>query len=625
MIYLLSFFLYLLSGSSTELNNSEIKPDPYPTGYFIFPIDPGRQASLSGSFGDIRINHFHAGLDIRTGGREGKTVYAAAGGYVSRIRVSRGGYGNALYITHPNGYVTVYGHLKEYAEPIKKRLLREHYNKKSWELDVMFNPDELPVKKGEMVALSGNTGGSGGPHLHFEIRDAEENTLDPSLFGFSEVKDNRAPVVEYVSLRCMSPNARINGEFGNFDFPVIIDGNGNYKVNASVRAKGDIGLELYTYDKSHTSPFKLGIKSIDVKMDDSLTYAYKLDRLSFFNKIDMNLHTNYKRMIEENDKLHKGYIERGNTMKFYQFDQNMGVLRLEEGGEHEIEIFLKDTYENTRYVNMTLRADESGYIPNRLGRYENHKAELFDSIIKITAQKTGNQVAAVFQGSQKVLQPAYETASEEVYLIDLRNDLFTQYAYQGGVYDLPVTHHVSPEKNIISEQNFSIDFEDKLYHPLFVNIKEDGQKFYMDKDDKPLSGRFSASWKTNKTAIDQEKDKLYITSGRKPVFVGGEWEGQTIKFKPKEFGTYEVLRDKEPPSIRTVSLSSSKLVFKISDSLSGISSFECRVNGEWLMMEYEYKNGLIWSERADDKPISGDIVLTVTDRVNNTKTYKTKI
>jgi murein DD-endopeptidase MepM/ murein hydrolase activator NlpD len=155
-------FISLISAPDVQTlsNNLNNKVITYPKGEFVFPINPGRRASLSGSYGDIRFNHFHAGLDIRTGGVEGVAVHSAGDGYVSRIGVSGGGYGNALYITHPNGYTTVYGHLKEFGDRIKGKLLEREYQQQSWAIDTYFQPGEIPVSKGEVVAFSGNTGGS---------------------------------------------------------------------------------------------------------------------------------------------------------------------------------------------------------------------------------------------------------------------------------------------------------------------------------------------------------------------------------------------------------------------------------------------------------------------------------
>ncbi|MCT4624138.1 MAG: M23 family metallopeptidase, partial [Schleiferiaceae bacterium] len=166
---------------------------PYPQNYFRSPLDI--PLALSGTFAELRSNHFHSGIDIKTQGVEGKNVYAVAEGYVSRIKISPWGYGHAIYIAHPNGYTSVYGHLKDLVGPLGEYLEERQYARRSFSLDVYLEANELPVKKGQVVALSGNSGGSGGPHLHFELRKtSNQQPINPLLFGF-DVKDNRKPTL----------------------------------------------------------------------------------------------------------------------------------------------------------------------------------------------------------------------------------------------------------------------------------------------------------------------------------------------------------------------------------------------------------------------------------------------
>lgn len=151
----------------------------FPKGYFIFPINPGQKNTLAGVLGDLRTNHFHAGIDIRTQQREGLQVLAAADGYISKIKVQTTGYGNVIFIKHPNGMTTVYGHLLSFADPMGSYLREKQYERKTFEIEINPSPEQFPVRKGELIGLSGNTGGSAGPHLHFEIRDSKDNYLNP--------------------------------------------------------------------------------------------------------------------------------------------------------------------------------------------------------------------------------------------------------------------------------------------------------------------------------------------------------------------------------------------------------------------------------------------------------------
>ena len=154
----------------------------YPTNYFGNPLEI--PLILSGTFGELRPNHFHAGLDIKTQQREGLNVLASADGYISRIRIAHWGYGKALYITHSNGYTTVYGHLQKFSDRIETYIKKQQYKNESFEIQAYPSAAELPIKKGEIIALSGSTGGFMGPHLHFEIRDSASEKTILSFLGF---------------------------------------------------------------------------------------------------------------------------------------------------------------------------------------------------------------------------------------------------------------------------------------------------------------------------------------------------------------------------------------------------------------------------------------------------------
>ena len=152
--------------------------NPYPTNYFRNPLDI--PILLAGNFGECRPGHFHSGLDIKTQGKENLPVYAAADGYISRIKTDKGGFGHALYLTHPNGFTTLYAHLNDYAPFLQEHLREQQYRNKRWNLDLSFTPDQFPVNKGQQIAWSGNTGSSTAPHLHFEVRDSKtEHPLNP--------------------------------------------------------------------------------------------------------------------------------------------------------------------------------------------------------------------------------------------------------------------------------------------------------------------------------------------------------------------------------------------------------------------------------------------------------------
>src|SRR4051812_41234037 len=173
-------------------NTLHAQAPAYPQDYFRNPL--GIPILLAGNFGECRPGHFHSGIDIKTGGHENEPVYAAADGYISRIKMEPGGFGHGLYITHPNGYTTLYAHLNDFAPAVQAYVKKEQYSKKHWDVDIQLTPDQFPVKKGQQIAWSGNTGASTAPHLHFEIRNTKtEHPLNPQLFGLPVV-DNIPPL-----------------------------------------------------------------------------------------------------------------------------------------------------------------------------------------------------------------------------------------------------------------------------------------------------------------------------------------------------------------------------------------------------------------------------------------------
>jgi len=235
--------------------------EQYPKDYFRSPLDI--PLLLSGNFGELRNNHFHSGLDIKTQGVEGQKVYAVADGFVSRIRIMPIGYGKIIYITHPNGYTSAYAHLQQFKGELAKEVKRYQYANETFEMDY-YPPDTLlKVKKGDVVALSGNSGSSGGPHLHFEIRETvSEYAVNPLLFGF-DIKDDVKPVIKSISVFPLNDTSYVNNRNATQEFG-IIGSNGNYQLsnNVIITAYGQIGVGINTYDQQSGASNQNGVYSI---------------------------------------------------------------------------------------------------------------------------------------------------------------------------------------------------------------------------------------------------------------------------------------------------------------------------------------------------------------------------
>ena len=257
MRLILIFFL-TASTLSVAQNN-------YPQDYFRSPLDV--PLILSGTFAELRSNHFHSGLDIKTQQRTGLNIYAAAGGFVSRIKVSHYGYGKALYITHPNGYTTVYAHLKKFSKDIEAYVKKHQYDKESYEIELFPNAGDLKIEKDSIVALSGNSGGSGGPHLHFEIRDKAERPMNPMLFGI-DIKDSMNPKISAIYAYPIDENSFINKSNSKKKLRLTPLKNGDYTVE-NIEAFGNIGFGIETNDRQDLAANKNGVSNIQTFVNEN--------------------------------------------------------------------------------------------------------------------------------------------------------------------------------------------------------------------------------------------------------------------------------------------------------------------------------------------------------------------
>lgn len=628
--------VYLISDTSLNLSYAQKDPgqakEQYPKGYFMFPIQPGKQASLSGGFGDLRTNHFHAGLDIRTGAVEGYNVYAAADGYVSRIRVMRGGYGNVLYITHPNGYTTVYGHLKNYNPAIEDYLRRREYSQKAWEIELTPSPNELKVRKGEIVAISGNTGASGGPHLHFEIRDAFENAINPMKFGFPEIQDSQAPVIERVILKTLNAYSRVNGEFGRVSMAPKRTASGEYVLPNIVKAQGIIGLELNTYDRSQTSPFRMGITQLEVEVDGKSTYKLNLEKMPFDVSKDINVHIDYDISQTDGVRIQKCYVADGNRISIYETDKNKGKIYISDTQLHSVYVKVKDTYGNTSVLTFSIQgeapklqegnaemAEESNYTGNI-------STSITENTLAIRAKNTKAPYAVLQnKGVPTKVLLSYVGNKEAVYLYDLNRGIADFAQVDNSSSLIGIKKEILPQSGqSYSEPNLRIDFNNALYDTLYLTTASNGTRLAINTEKVPLKDMLTVLWTPSGISMSPKTGVYDINNGRS--YLGGVWIGSAIQFKTRRLGNFMLITDNESPSIRPSRIDSTYLSFIISDNLSGIKSFNCYVDGEWVLMDYEYKNGRIWSIKLNkNQTFKGDLTLEVIDNVGNIGMYQVNL
>ncbi|KYG72839.1 hypothetical protein AWN68_09060 [Roseivirga echinicomitans] len=604
-------------------------------GYYQFPIQPERTNYLAGNMGELRASHFHAGLDIKTNGVVGLDVYSAAEGYVSRIAVSTGGYGNAVYMVHPNGTTTVYAHLQRFNKELAKYVLESQYKQKSFGVNLFPDRGRFKLKKGEVLGYSGNSGSSTGPHLHFEIRDARQEVLDPLRIGFTEIKDKIAPIAERIALKTMDINSRVNGQFGRFEFNLEKRGN-EYVITDTIRAAGKIGFEIWAHDKLDGAANKNGVPEIDVYQNQELLFSQRIDSVNFSLQNNIKVHTNYKAEQETNRRYNKLYVDDGNGLGFYNGIKNKGFFHPKQDSIYLFQIIMADAYGNQRRVSFNVKGAKAS--PAELAQVDRRDhSYLLDNTLQINRKRKGelNNITVYTQQGSHILEPAYSDGEENVYLVDLNRGLPKTIDYGDDQEEMEFMDMIPSEKeHSYLSNSFSAAFgKNTLFDTLYLKARH-----YIDEEKKieilqigddvsALRGIVEIELVPLLQYDSLEQFQAYaLSSSGNASFVGGTWSEGKIRFAISSLGNFTLKKDLTPPTIRQRTSSNGILYFNIDDELSGIKDYEATINGEWLLMNYDPKRKLIWSETLDkSKPLKGDFALTVTDYAGNKKTLTLKL
>ena len=507
--------------------------------YFRSPID--FPISLSGNFGELRSNHFHSGIDIRTNGEEGKAVYAVGNGYVSRIKVSPYGYGNALYITHPNGMVSVYGHLKSYNKKIEEYLRKEQYKQESFDVDLFPAKDALPITQGDTVALSGNSGGSEGPHLHFEIRDERtEHTLNPLLHGFS-VPDSSKPEVYQVALYPRSDEAMVNGLHSKKIIPIKVE-RGNLSMNEpkQIEVSGEIGFSIETFDEEDDHAGKNGTFSIQLFVDDVLQYEYKIKEFAFDQTRNINAHIDYAQKKKTGTLFQKCFVEPNNKFPCYKISKDRGVVAFYDDSIHLIKIVVADVIGNENTLLFVVQS-------------------------KATA---------------KPIQKKIHKHARDYFYYRIDN-FYKQDAVEVEIPKGVLQNDISFEFN--SEENPT--YYSKIYK--------------IHREDEGLLGAYRLQIKPEKWLPERLKSKLLIASVSPSGLSaeGGSYNeaSKSVEAQLKNFGFFTLVLDTVKPKVTSIIIDKSEakvrnIIVKASDNFSGIKTYRGELDGKWILMEYDYKS-----------------------------------
>ena len=538
----------------------------YPKDYFKVPLDI--KLHLSGSFGELRSNHFHTGLDFKTNQKEGLNVYAAADGYVSRIKISSYGYGKAIYVTHPNGFTTVYGHLQQGSGKIQDFIINSHYKEKAFEIELFLKPDELVVKQGEVIALSGNTGGSGGPHLHFEIRDTKsEKPINPLLFGFDAlIKDTKFPVVSTLMAYPIGENAVVNTSQEPLAINYTKQADGTYMAD-KVLVNGAVGFGINAYDMFDFNYNKNGTYQVQSFLNGKQSFNYEFNTFAFDESRYINALLDYTRFKKTGVRIQRLFMNNPYPLSIIKSDKNSGIIVVKPNITNTYRIEVRDFNNNKVVINIPIQ-------------YSPVAAETPSKVVKTPYLLKANNDNMYKKDNMSVFVEE-GTFYEDFYLnFDVKEDTLT-------FHDGSVAVH----------KNFKVSIDNS-------KLTEEQKK------------------KTFIASLDGKSKRYNYT----------KFKDSTFTAYTKNMGKFFLIQDTVAPKVKAITISEGKWLntqksidFSISDDLSGIASYNGYINGNWILFDYDYKKARI-TYNFDGQFLQdgrNEFKLEVIDNVGNSTIFET--
>ncbi|MDR2125943.1 MAG: M23 family metallopeptidase [Prevotellaceae bacterium] len=312
---------------------------------------------LSANYAELRSMHFHSGIDLKVGGKSGAKVYAVDDAYVYRLSVSPYGYGNCVYLKHPCGYISVYGHLHKFNTNIANFIETEQYKRRSFAIDTVFVEPVFKVKRGDIIGFAGNSGNSFGPHLHFEIRDSSNIPVNP-IPKFYDIPDNIPPTVK--SLTIFTVDSFMNSGFSRITHDIRLKNvKGKHHITKTIEAESPLFFGVETFDNVTETYNKIGIRKIHVLVDDTAIFSCRLDSVGFEKNRYINSLQYYGLLINENRNVIKTFVEPGNKLDKYQNVVNRGIVELKDSLTHKVEIILEDDYYNSSVLSFSIKAKKT--------------------------------------------------------------------------------------------------------------------------------------------------------------------------------------------------------------------------------------------------------------------------
>ncbi len=525
------------------------------------PLDDIR--IITGTFGELRKNHFHTGIDFSTKGETGKPVYTIFDGYVSRIKISPYGYGKVIYITHPNGLTSVYAHLGEFNVLLNDYIVRKQYELESFEFDLKPDPRLFPVKKNDIIGYSGNSGISSGPHLHFEIRStASEKALNPYIYGIPG-SDNFPPVIEKLRIYGLGESGTLGSLTTYKDFDVVKTSNSyRLKIPDTIFVSEKVVVGLKCYDLLNYNINKTGIYKLSASIDNEVFFSYAMDSIDFEALKYVNSVIDYEEYIEDNNRIQKCQVSKGNRLSIYKTVKDFGILNIIDEKPHKIKISVCDFNENCSELNFLIKGK-----PTKTDFKSN-------STIK-------NKL--LYYG----VDNKFDSAGLSLY--------FPPKAFYDSLYF-----------------EFSLKKALSGFYSEIYNIHDENT---------PVHGYYTASFYVNKNISEKYPKKLLVVSldnkNKITGTFGGVYSNGTVVTQLPKFGTFALAIDTVRPSIAPLNVyygknikTQQEIKFKITDNLTGIKKYRGEANNKWLLFEYDAKNSVLTYKRDEHLP-SGVIELKI--------------
>ena len=538
---------------------------------------------LSGNFGELRSNHLHSGLDFKTYGLPGLNIYATDDGYISRIKIEQSGFGNAIYISHPNGYTSVYGHLSKFRPDIDSLINVWHYKENKFSIEIFLKPNELKVRKGEIIAFSGNSGGSMGPHLHFEIRDKSQMPVNIQRYFNFPITDTIPPKIYNVWVYPMDSMSFVNHE--NLPHCLkAIHRNGKTILDADqpIYVKGKIAFGIETLDFMNLSSSTLGVYSIEVYLNNRLEFSQVIDRILFSENRSVNSLIDYGYYVKNRVRINRLYVQPNNNLSIYHGVRNQGVILLQDPSEYNVRIRVADNNLNISEVKFAVK----------------YSIKEGNSIPKPSLNNAGTKLINCFVGDNS------------------RNDQVEIHFPALSMFD-----------------NFSIHYE-RLpgMQGFFSNIH------HFKNEDIPINKPVNLKIKARNIPLKLQSKALLarINDFGEMDWFGGGYSGGFVSAPIRTFGKYAIVVDTIAPCIVLINKfvknqdfsDWDKIAFTVTDSQSGISFFSGKIDGQWALFEYDEKQDLIYYRfdlRKIKSKMKHSLDFLVIDKKGNKASYNSII